>query len=122
MSMEDFLFGSDLEDSEDEGKSAKESKRADRDAELNELFGDSPSEGEDEGEPGAEASESDHDEQAESGDENAKEGTNIAEGKNEEDEEGDDDENDDENEVRTERFIHESYQLFAINTLMYDSC
>ncbi|CAH3130896.1 unnamed protein product [Pocillopora meandrina] len=98
MSMEDFLFGSDLEDSEDEGKSAKESKRAERDAELNELFGDSPSEGEDEGEPGAEASESDHEEQAESGDENAKEGTNIAQGKNEEDEEGDDDENDDENE------------------------
>lgn len=47
--MEDFLFGSDLEDSDDESKAAsKTNKESEREAQLNELFGDSPSEGEDE--------------------------------------------------------------------------
>lgn len=44
--MEDFLFGSDLEDSDDEAKSAKTNKESERESQLNELFGDSPSEGE----------------------------------------------------------------------------
>lgn len=57
--MEDFLFGSDLEDSEDEGKLVKESKRVEWDVELNELFGDLFSEGEDEGELGVEVFELD---------------------------------------------------------------
>lgn len=48
MSMEDFLFGSDLEDSDDEAKTTKENKESEREAQLNELFGDSPSEGEEE--------------------------------------------------------------------------
>ncbi|XP_015772244.1 PREDICTED: RNA polymerase-associated protein LEO1-like [Acropora digitifera] len=46
--MEDFLFGSDLEDSDDEAKSAKTNKESERESQLNELFGDSPSEGEEE--------------------------------------------------------------------------
>lgn len=60
--MEDFLFGSDLEDSEDEGKLVKESKRVEWDVELNELFGDLFSEGEDEGELGVEVFELDYEE------------------------------------------------------------
>lgn len=91
MSMEDFLFGSDLEDSDDEAKVAKGSKESERDSQLNELFGDSPSEGEDE----IEHVESDK-EEADSGGENAAERKNSAQ-------EGDDDEED--SEVRNGEFI-----------------
>lgn len=42
------MFGSDLEDSDDEAKTTKENKESEREAQLNELFGDSPSEGEEE--------------------------------------------------------------------------
>lgn len=106
MSMENFLFGSDLEDSEDEGKTAKEGKAAEQ-AQLNDLFGDSPSEGEDEVEHEGEASESDR-EEADSGDEKMKENKMEAQEREEEDEEeegGEDDGNDDENEVGTGEFI-----------------
>ena len=100
MSMEDLLFGSDLEDSEDEAKAAKGNKAAEREAQLNELFGDSPSEGEEEVEHG-EASESDR-EEVDSGDEKVKERRRSVQEKDEEDEgEGQDDDNDEENEVRT---------------------
>lgn len=102
MSMEDLLFGSDLEDSEDEGKEVKENKAAEREAQLNELFGESPSEGEEEAEHRGEASESDKDE-GDSGDEKEKERkVTNEEGEEEEDEEegGEDDEHEEENEVR----------------------
>ena len=59
MSMEDFLFGSDLEDSDDEAKATKGNKESEREAQLNELFGDSPSEGEEELEHGESDKESD---------------------------------------------------------------
>ena len=112
MSMEDLLFGSDLEDSEDEGKAVKENKTAEREAQLNELFGDSPSEGEEEAENRGEASESDKDE-VDSGDEKEKgrqitnqEGSEGDEEDEEEGEEGEDDANanEEENEVRV--FLH----------------
>ena len=99
MSMEDLLFGSDLEDSEDEGKEVKGNKVAEREAQLNELFGDSPSEGEEEAEHGGEASESDKDE-VDSGDEKEKEIKITTQERDEEDEEeGEDDDNEEENEV-----------------------
>ena len=100
MSMEDLLFGSDLEDSEDEGKAVEENKAAEREAQLNELFGESPSEGEEEVEHRGEASESEKDE-VDSGDEKEK-GRKIAtqERDEEDDEEGEDDDNEEENEVR----------------------
>lgn len=106
MSMEDLLFGSDLEDSEDEGKAVKGNKSAEREAELNELFGDSPSEGEEEVEHGGEASESDRDE-GDSGDEKEKERKTRTQQRDEEDEEeGEDDDNEEENEVRAGKFMH----------------
>ncbi|KAL9966187.1 hypothetical protein ACROYT_G024225 [Oculina patagonica] len=97
--MEDLLFGSDLEDSEDEGKAVKGNKAAEREAELNELFGNSPSEGEEEAEHGGEGSESDRDE-VDSGDEKVKERKGSAQEKDEDDEEEErgDDDNDEENE------------------------
>lgn len=98
--MEDLLFGSDLEDSEDERKEVKGNEAAERDAQLNELFGDSPSEGEEDAEHGGEASESDKDE-VDSGDEKEKERKITTEERDEEDEEeGEDDDNEEENEVR----------------------
>jgi len=104
--MEDLLFGSDLEDSEDEGKEVKGNKAAEREAQLNELFGDSPSEGDEEAEHGDEASESDKDE-VDSGDEKEKERKITTQERGEEDEEeGEDDENEDENEVRAGTFTH----------------
>jgi len=36
------LFGSDLEDSDEEEKATKPPKRSERDAQMNELFGDDP--------------------------------------------------------------------------------
>lgn len=106
MSMEDLLFGSDLEDSEDEGKAVKGNKAAEREAQLNELFGDSPSEGEEEVEHGDEASESDK-EEVDSGGEKAKERQITTQERDEEDEEeGEDDDNDDENEVRAGKVTH----------------
>lgn len=104
MSMEDLLFGSDLEDSEDEGKAVKETKAAEREAQLNELFGESPSEGEEEVEHRGEASESDKDE-VDSGDEKEK-GRKITtqEGDEEDEEEGENDDSEGENEVRA--FLH----------------
>ena len=100
MSMEDLLFGSDLEDSEDEGKAAKGNKAVEREAQLNELFGDSPSEGEDETKHGGEGSESDRGE--DSGDEEVTERRTSTQEKDEkEEEEEEDDDNDEENEVKT---------------------
>ena len=100
--MEDLLFGSDLEDSEDEGKAVKGNKSAEQEAELNELFGDSPSEGEEEVEHGGEASRSESDrDEGDSGDEKVKERKATTQQRDEEDEEeGEDDDNEEENEVR----------------------
>lgn len=94
MSMENFLFGSDLEDSDDEAKAAKGSTESQRDAQLNELFGDSPSEGEDEVEHG-EAADSGSDREAADSD-----GEKVEERKNSAQEEEEDD-NEEENEVRS---------------------
>ena len=63
MSMEDLLFGSDLEESDEEEKK-KATQEADREAQLNELFGDSPSEGE-----GEDQAVSDGEKEEDSGDE-----------------------------------------------------
>ena len=80
MSMEDFLFGSDLEDSDEEEKATKPPKKSERDAQMNELFGDSPSEGEEEGEGGgARDSESDKEEE-ESGEEREERKNSVQEG------------------------------------------
>ena len=105
--MEDLLFGSDLEDSEDEGKVIKGNKAEEREAQLNELFGDSPSEGEEEDvEHGGEASESDKDE-VNSGDEKEKERKITTQERDEEDEEErEDDYNEEENEVRAGKFTY----------------
>ena len=94
MSMEDFLFGSDLEDSDEEENATKPPKKSERDAQMNELFGDSPSEGEEEGEGGgARDSESDK-EEAESGEEREERKNSV--------QEGEDDDNEKDNEVRNE--------------------
>ena len=94
MSMEDFLFGSDLEDSDEEEKTTKPPKKSEQDAQMNELFGDSPSEGEDEVEDGgARDSESDK-EESESGEER-EERKNLVQ-------EGEDGDNQKDNEVRNE--------------------
>ena len=106
MSMEDLLFGSDLEDSEDEGKAVKGNKAEEREAQLNDLFGDSPSEGEEDVEHGGEASESDKDE-VNSGDEKEKERKITTQERDEEDvEEGEDDYNEEESEVRAGKFTY----------------
>lgn len=94
MSMEDFLFGSDLEDSDEEEKATKPPKKSERDAQMNELFGDSPSEGEEEVEGGgARDSESDK-EEAESGEEREERKNAV--------QEGEDDDNEKDNDVRNE--------------------
>ncbi|XP_073235660.1 RNA polymerase-associated protein LEO1-like [Porites lutea] len=91
MSMEDFLFGSDLEDSDEEEKATKPPKKSERDAQMNELFGDSPSEGEEEGEGGgARDSESDK-EEAESGEEREERKNSVQEGEDDDNEEDNED-------------------------------
>ena len=104
MSMEeDFLFGSDLDDSDDEAKAAKGNKESERKAELNELFGDSPSEGEEEAEH---AAESDRDE-GDSG-----EGEKIEERENSTQDREEDD-NEDESEVGDRESI---FYLFTVTS------
>ena len=97
MSM-DFLFGSDLEDSDDEAKVDKQDKRSERDAQVDELFGDSPSEGEDEAEHGGPADSDSDREEADSGGEREEERKNSAQ-------EGEEDDNEDDNEVRNGEFL-----------------
>ena len=88
------MFGSDLEDSDEEEKATKPPEKSERDAQMNELFGDSPSEGEEKGEGGgARDSESDK-EEAESGEETEERKNAV--------QEGEDDDNEEDNDVRNE--------------------
>ena len=87
------MFGSDLEDSDEEQKATKPPKKSEQDAQMNELFGDSPSEEEEVEGGGEHDSESDK-EEAES-DEGREERKNSFQ-------EGEDGDNEKDNEVRNE--------------------